>query len=314
MKMKTNIARGENLMTRAARVTRWVVIGGMASLVAMILPQNTDAEMMPGAIGNDGANGFDGTITVKTRHDHDASRIAENAINGGGLTAATGLHDTFSAAGQLWLGAIFGGTPHNPLWYIVDLGATYSLDRMDFWNYGDLSNSARGVKTADIYFFGGSAEPNPNNIDQNPANPPFDNAGWNLFQSDQNFTAGSITNPFGLTETISFGGTAVRFVALNISENYDTGSGAEGFVAISEMQFFAVPTTPVAFTNVTVDPAIRLDFASDDGQDYRLEFTTSPTNLVWQDAGFTIRGDGGTRLALDPAVMDSQKTYRITPF
>jgi hypothetical protein len=239
MEMKTNITQGEIQMTRTARFTQLTAIAAVASLAATILTPTTHADMMPGAIGNDGANGFDGSVTIKTRHFHDAGRASDFAINGGGL-AATGDHTT-TGSSQLWLGALAGATPHNPLWVIVDLGASYPLDRMDFWNYGDLSNSARGVKTADIYLAPGPAEPNANNIDQNPSNPAFDSTGWTLLQNDQNFVAGTITNPFGSTQTISFGGTSARFVALNISENHDAGSGAEGFVAISEMQFFAVP-------------------------------------------------------------------------
>ena len=304
--MKTNIAQGGNLMTRTARLTRWVVIAGMASLVATILSPNTRAEMLPGAIGNDGFDAFDGSITVKERHHFD-TRVGENVIDGSGLLA-NGDHDT--AGSGHWI-----GQPATPNWLIVDLGASYTLDRMEVWNYNngtpDVAGSDRGMKTVSIYLFNGAVEPNASNGDENGN--AFVSTGWSLFQADRVFVEAPATNPFSSTETVSFGGTDARFVALDIKDNHTT-AGADGFVGVSELQFFAVPVAPVAFTNITADPAIRLEFASDDGQGYRLESTTSPTNTVWQDAGFTIHGDGGTRLAFDPAGMDTQKTYRIIPF
>lgn len=308
MKMKTNIARGENLMTRAARLTRWVVIGGMASLVAMILPQSTDAEMMPGAIGNDGANGFDGSITA-TAHSAFDVRVPERAINGAGLEA-NGNHNS----GGHWLG---GTASPLPFWFIADLGQSYPLNRVHFYNYGNGlltepqngAGSDRGVLTASIWLHDGATEPNGNN--NNTA--AFDSTGWSLHESNRAFTIAPATNPFGVTDIISLGDTQARFVALEITANHST-NGFTAFTGISEMQFFTTPATPFAVTNITVDPADLLEFNTDNGQDYRLEFTSNPTNTVWQEAGFIIHGDGGTRLAFDPAGVDTQKTYRIIPF
>jgi hypothetical protein len=306
MKMKMNIARGENLMTRAARLARLAAVAGMASLAATILAPHTHAEMLPGAIGNDGADGFDGSITSKARHEFD-TRVSENAINGNGLLA-NGDHDV--AHLSAWI-----GNPAEPNWFIVDLGASYELDNAVFYNYNNgtsgVAGSHRGVMEASIYLFNGASEPNASNPDLSGS--PFVATGWTLFETDRFFAESPGTDPFVATDTVSFGGTDARFVALEIKNNH-TITGADGFVGISEIQFFAVPQAPVVFTNITVNSAIRLDFATDDGQDYGLESTTSLTNLVWQDAGFTIRGDGGTRLALDPAGTATQIVYRIVPF
>ena len=308
MKMETHIARGENLMTRTARLNRLVVIGGTAALVATILAPITDAEMLPGAIGNDGFGAFDGSITA-TAHTQFDVRVPANAINGSGLDA-NGDHNS----GNHWLGGD-GPTPALPSWYIVDLGQSYSLNRVHFWNYGNgatgPTGSDRGVMTASIWLHNGAAEPNGGNADGTGGT--FDSTGWTLHQFDQPFSIAPATNPFGVTDIISLGDTTARFVALDIKANH-SGSGATAFTGISEMQFFTTPETPFAITNITVNPADLLEFASDDGQDYRLEFTTSPTNTTWQEAGFTIQGDGGIRLAFDPAGIDTQKTYRIIPF
>jgi predicted ester cyclase len=165
--------------------------------------------------------------------------------------------------------------------------------------------------TASIWLHDGPTEPNGGNADGTGGT--FDSTGWTLYQLDQTFTIAPATNPFGVTDIIPLGDTQARFVALDITANQST-NGATAFTGISEMQFFATPTTPFAVTNITVEPADVLEFVSDAGQSYRLEFTTNPTNVIWQDAGFTIEGDGGTLLAFDPAGVDTQKTYRIIPF
>ena len=233
MKTKKNITQGETLMTRTARLTRLAAIAAVASLATMILTPNTGADMLPGAIGNDGANGFDGSITVKERHHFD-TRFGENAIDGSGLLA-NGDHDT--AGSGHWL-----GQPHEPNWLIVDLGASYPLDRVEVWNYNNgtvgVAGSDRGMRQTSIWLHDGPTEPNASNGDENGND--FVSTGWSLFELDHPFVEGPGTNPFSSTETVSFGGANARFVAFEIKNNH-TAFGADGFVGISELQFFAVP-------------------------------------------------------------------------
>ena len=237
MRMRTNNTQGETQMTRTARFTRLVAIAGMASLAATILTPNTHADMMPGAIGNDGANGFDGSITAKSRHWQDAGRETQFMINGAGLTAATGLHAT---SGH-WLSDFhFNGTNlQNPMWVIIDLGATYPLARADFWAYSQGADENRGIKTADIWYAAGPTEPNANNTDWNLAD--FDSTGWTPFQSGYGFNMASedTTTTIPLTQTIPLDSILARFVALDISANHSLGNSS--FAAVSELQFFAVP-------------------------------------------------------------------------
>ena len=307
MKMNTNIAQRGHLMTNMARLIRGIAIGGTASLVAAILVPNIHAEMLPGAIGNDGANGFDGSITVTANNEHDA-RQPGRAIDGSGLSA-NGLHDSTTYAGR-WLSA-----PESASWIIVDLGQSYNLSRVVFYNLNngtaDVTGTDRGIEQTSIWTHDGPTEPNANN--NHLVNSPFDSTGWTLFQADRIFVEAPATPTFSATETIVMGGVDARFFALQIKDNHSP-TGVDGFAGISEMQFFATPETPFAITNITVDAAALFEFASDNGQDYRLEFVTNPTNTDWQGAGFTIEGDGGTRHAFDPAGTDTQKTYRIIPF
>jgi hypothetical protein len=233
MTMTMNITQGETQMTRTARLTRWVAIAGMASLAAAVLTPNAHADMLPGAIGNDGADGFDGSITSKARFSFD-TRVSSNAINGNGLLA-NGDHDT-SHTGS-WL-----GMPHEPSWFLADLGASYPLDHAEFFNYNNgavgVAGSHRGIAATSIWIHDGPTEPNGSNTDGNQAN--FNSTGWTLFELDRPFVESPGTNPFSATETINFGGVNARFVALEIKTNH-TITGADGFAGISEIQFFAVP-------------------------------------------------------------------------
>jgi len=107
----------------------------------------------------------------------------------------------------------------------------------------------------------------------------------------------------------SIGGSGAR-VDVEMFVVWDRAYTEQDIVDLAEV----APAEPVSFTEITEDPAILLEFSSEAGEDYRLEFTTSPTNTDWQWTGFSIRGDGGTRHAFDPAGIDTQKTYRIIPF
>jgi formylglycine-generating enzyme required for sulfatase activity len=231
-----NITQRGDPMAPTGLPPLFVAIGGMVALAVTILAPNAEAIMRPGAIGNDGSGGFDGSITSKAGHEFD-TRVSENAINGNGLLA-NGDHDVEHLSA--WMGDL---NSNNPLWFIVDLGQSYPLNQLHFYNYSNNVNVNRGVRTASIYIYDGATEPNANNNDVNGL--PFDNSGWTLMYGDQTFieaTAG--TDPFGVHNIIPFGGIDARFVAFAITANHS--GGASAFAGISELQFFpgAVPDPP----------------------------------------------------------------------
>ena len=221
-------------MTRTARLTRVAAIAAVASLATMTLTPNAGADMLPGAIGNDGANGFDGSITVTANNEHDA-RQPGRAIDGSGL-AASGLHDSTTYAGR-WLSA-----PESASWMIVNLGQSYSLDRVVVYNLNngiaDVTGTDRGIERTSIWIHDGPTEPNANN--NHLVNNPFDSTGWTLFQADRIFVEAPATPTFSPTETIDLGGVDARFFALQIKDNHSP-TGIDGFAGVSELQFFAVP-------------------------------------------------------------------------
>ena len=217
--------------------------------LAQVVPStpNTHAGMLAGAIGNDGFGGFDGSITATAAGSYD-DRTPVHAIDGSGLTAATEEHDQSIGANH-WVGSPIA--PFLPSWIIVDLGQSYTLDEIKFWNYGagvdgDTGNN-RGVKDARIWVHDGPTEPNAGNADGTGG--AFDSFGWELFD-DVTFTEAPAFTPFGPTDTIDLGNLVIdvvaRFVALEITSNY-TVIGGTNFAGISEMQFFAKTFGPGNF-------------------------------------------------------------------
>ena len=180
------------------------------------------AEMMPGAIGNDGANGFDGSISAEA-----FSSIGSNnreplaAVNGAGLSA-NGFHDADEYGREVtWLSASGSGTGH----FAVNLGEAYVLDYLKFWNFqGTSTNSDRGVQTADIYV---STAETPTDYDF------ANNTQWTLLIDNQTFTRAPASATVDFSDTIDLGNTTTRWLAFDIQSNYG-GS----YTGISEIQFF----------------------------------------------------------------------------
>ena len=72
-----------------------------------------------------------------------------------------------------------------------------------------------------------------------------------------------------------------------------------------------VPST-VEISGIVVEETAAIQFESDPGIAYRLQYGTDLVVTNWIDAGFTIEGDGGLLNAYDPAGFSTQKTYRLT--
>jgi hypothetical protein len=74
----------------------------------------------------------------------------------------------------------------------------------------------------------------------------------------------------------------------------------------------SVVPSSVGITKIVIEDTTALEFQSDPGIVYRLEYNTDPVVTNWTEAGFWIFGDGGLRNAYDPAGFSTQKSYRIT--
>ena len=120
--------------------------------------------------------------------------------------------------------------------------------------------------------------------------------------------------PFTLGDRLTWNGSAWQSIG-GSGTRVDTEMFVVWDRAYSEQDLLDLaidaPPEPVDITNVVVDPAIMIEFNSVNGENYELEFTASPADTNWLSAGFTIRGDGTTRQAFDPAGFSTQKTYRV---
>lgn len=201
--------------------------------------------MIIGAIGNDGMNGFDNSITATAHDEYTSGRGPASAINGAGIQISSGEdgdqvseweHDSGSTGtgnNWNWLGdRITGGSSIG--WYKVDLGSSYQLDEALLFNFNpdDSARSSRGVNSVNIY----TALSDPGN-NSNGNNTEFNNTGWSLLrnQSMTRVSGNTFPQSAGQADVIDFGGQSARYVALEIVSNH----GDSSFVGLGEVQFFA---------------------------------------------------------------------------
>jgi len=81
---------------------------------------------------------------------------------------------------------------------------------------------------------------------------------------------------------------------------------------IGQTLVLVTATNALEVEEVTMDPAATISFVSEDGVDYELQYSTDMSN--WISAGFTIRGDGGSKQILEPVGASTQKNYRVVTF
>ena len=237
--MKTSRTHGTPNKIRTALI-------GTALVAAAACISPVDAEMIVGAIGDDGSGppgAYDGTITATANFTVGGTRTPDRAVNGSGIVLRAGdaaertnyVHD----AGTTSYGDDFNFVADiRPAgnWYKVDLGGTYVLNDAFFFNMNPndsegAGNEDRGVSNAVIYYLDAAADPNANN-DNNDAE--FDATGWTELGTNTFTIAPSGDVDQTVPDVIDFGGVTARFVALDISSNH----GDENFVGIGEIQFF----------------------------------------------------------------------------
>lgn len=68
---------------------------------------------------------------------------------------------------------------------------------------------------------------------------------------------------------------------------------------------------PVSFTNVTVSDVMGMEFESDAGTTYGLEYSLPAMPDDWNSAGVVLTGVGGPMQFFDPTGFSTSRTYRI---
>ena len=155
---------------------------------------------------------------------HYPNAEAVGAVNGDGLVSGVAHNDSFLDA---WLSD--SGETVEEQWMIIDLGATYSLDHLEVWNYNQDGFTNRGISQADILISGGGIG---NNIADSGL--PFSYLGWQPAIDSQAFMPGFAMQGFsGVSDNIGLGGNSARYVAIVIAANHGGDS-----VGLSEIQFY----------------------------------------------------------------------------
>ncbi len=163
---------------------------------------------------------------------YETQRTPVYAINGEGIDEATGTHDV-AHQGKMWMGKNSGNTGNAKFakWFVVDLGAVYSLDRMKIWNFNmnnGASYASRGVKQIDIYV-------STTDSDFSGAPTFSDTTIWTLFKENHIVASASGTASYTGDTPVDFGGVSARWIGFWI----DTlqASDAE-YGGLSEVRFW----------------------------------------------------------------------------
>ena len=163
-----------------------------------------------------------------------ANRLALNVINGSGLNEGTGVHDTNSADGTMWLtnGTIFAPTDPLPASITINLGDIYDLSTLKVWNYLEGgTGQGRGANSVNI-----------------SVSPTLDIGGLMLLG---NFTFLPGTSSGQSIDLSSFtAADNTRLVRFDILSN---GGDGNQFVGLSEVRFdgaLAVPEPSVTLLGV----------------------------------------------------------------
>ena len=148
-----------------------------------------------------------------------------NAVNGNGLSGEypNEVHNS-TPADNIWY-AYLGGAVVDDYWFKVDLGASYFVETLRFWNCNYPGQANVGINQADIYYSNESSDPGA-----------FPGAGWTLLgmAGEQTFDVGPAADNYGPPQEIPLQGVAARFVGLDI--NTDHGQYPDS-TSIAEMQF-----------------------------------------------------------------------------
>lgn len=118
-------------------------------------------------------------------------------------------------------------------WFKVDLGASYTLESMDIYNFSATNSNAinRGVKTFDLYV----------STVENPSNNDFaNNPEWTLVQADVTLNMAPLGSN-NAPDLVNFApnGTEARWVAFDITSNY-----GNDYVGLGEVLFYTVVPEP----------------------------------------------------------------------
>ena len=160
-------------------------------------------------------------------------------INGSGLNATTGGHDTSNGNNSsVWASAA------KPSWFVVDLGEICSVAQIKFWNYNGSKNTNRGLRQIDILFAVDEAS---------YATIDFADGNWFEVVTDLELDKAPGTEGWTGNDPIALDAPkSARYVGIRIDSTWGATQGG-----LSEIRFDVVPH----------DLTVSLDSLSFDGAD-----------------------------------------------
>ncbi len=186
-------------------------------------------------------------LAAYAQSNYAANRSAKQAIDGSGMSENGTTHGNNNTT--MWMGKDKG--TGFAKWFVVDLGAVYTLDSVKFWNFNMPSYTQRGLKQVDIFVSATDAAFS--------GTPDFtDAATWTLAVENHVIAQANGSTAYAGDTPLSLNLAQARWVGLRIDSVWST-SGDFGYGGLSEIRFYeasvSCAVSAAEFISVTSDSA-----------------------------------------------------------
>ena len=163
---------------------------------------------------------------------HTGKEYERNAINGGGLNEATGMHST-AKENATWRS---NGAPS---WFVMDLGRVYIVSGIKIWNYNGSNAVNSSLKQIDILF--STAD------DAYSAGVDFDNGKWVEVVTDTELAqAPNNANYTGCDPIVLSVPQSARFIAFRIESTWGNTNGGLSEVRVDVVRSVSMDSASVS--------------------------------------------------------------------
>ena len=165
---------------------------------------------------------------------HTGKEYERNAINGGGLNEATGMHST-AKENATWR------SDGAPTWFVMDLGRVYIVSGIKIWNYNGSNAVNSSLRQIDILF--STAD------DAYSADGDFDNGKWVEVVTDTELAkAPNNANYTGCDPIVLSVPQSARFIAFRIDSTWGNTNGGLSEVRVDVVRSVSMDSASVSST------------------------------------------------------------------
>ena len=165
---------------------------------------------------------------------HTGKEYERNAINGGGLNEATGMHST-AKENATWR------SDGAPTWFVMDLGRVYIVSGIKIWNYNGSNAVNSSLRQIDILF--STAD------DAYSAGVDFDNGKWVEVVTDTELAkAPNNANYTGCDPIVLSVPQSARFIAFRIDSTWGNANGGLSEVRVDVVRSVSMDSASVSST------------------------------------------------------------------